>query len=222
MIKALIFDFDGLILDTEEPVFQSWRELFQTYGYDLTLADWEICIGSAEGTSIFFDNLEDKVGRPLDLEAVGPQRLERELELVAKQPLQPGVSEYIHSALEKGLKLGVASSSSCKWVTGHLKQRGLRDSFDCVLGADDVKVTKPNPALYLSVLNGLKVSAQHAIAFEDSPNGVTAAKRAGLFCVAVPNTITSQLKIEGADLVLDSLEDLSLDELIARVDGMRG
>jgi len=217
-IKALVFDFDGLILDTEGPVYQSWRELFQSYGSDLTLDDWQICIGSAEGTASFFDNLAEKLGNPLDMEIEAPKRLERELELIATQPILPGVHEYIQRAAELGLKMGVASSSPCKWVLGHLQERGLRKHFECVLAADDVGITKPDPDLYLTALDCLGVSSREAIAFEDSPNGVLAAKSAGLYCVAVPNPLTRQLRIKEADLQLESLEVMSLDELLAKVD----
>ena len=219
-IKALVFDFDGLILDTEGPVYQSWRELFRSYGYDLTLDDWQICLGSAEGTASFFDNLADKLRNPLDMEAVAPKRLERELELIASQPILPGVKEYLQRAAELGLKMGVASSSPCKWVLGHLQERGLRDHFECVLAADDVGITKPDPDLYLTALDRLGVSDREAIAFEDSPNGALAAKRAGLYCVLVPNPLTRQLRIEEADLQLESLEEMSLDELLIKVEGV--
>ena len=217
--SALIFDFDGLILDTEGPVFQSWQELLEQYGYDMTIADWQICVGSAEGTEAFFNSLADRLDRPLDMEAEGPQRLQRELELVARQPVLPGIEEYIQRAAELNLKLAVASSSSCEWVTGHLEQRGLREYFECVLAADDVGVTKPDPALYLTAIECLGVGPDQAIAFEDSPNGVLAAKKAGLYCVAVPNPITSQLQIKGADLQLASLAELPLDQLLEIVEG---
>lgn len=217
-IRALIFDFDGLILDTEGPVYSSWREVLLQYGYDMSLEDWQVCIGSAEGTASFFNTLADKLDRPLDIEAEGPQRLQRELEMVARQPVLPGIEAYIQRAGELNIKLAVASSSSCKWVLGHLEERGLRDHFECVLGADDVGVTKPDPSLYLTAMECLGINADQAIAFEDSPNGVLAAKRAGLYCVAVPNPITSQLKIKQADLQLESLADLPLDELLVIVD----
>jgi len=217
-ITALVFDFDGLILDTEGPIFQSWRELLQRYGYKMTLDDWQICIGSAEGTASFFNNLADKLDQPLDLEAEGPKRLQRELDLIARSPVLPGVKEYIQRATDLDLKLAIASSSPCKWVLGHLAERGLREHFECVLGADDVGVTKPDPTLYITALECLGVNADQAIAFEDSPNGVLAAKRAGLFCVAVPNPLTSQLQIKDADLQLGSLADLTLDELLAKAE----
>ena len=151
----------------------------------------------------------------MDLEAVAPKRLERELELVAKQSIRPGVNEYIAGAQRMGLKMGVASSSNCAWVTGHLEQRNLKEYFACILGADDVELTKPDPALYLALLEYLDVRAEEAIAFEDSPNGVLAAKRAGLYCVAVPNPLTKQLRLDGADMVLESLADLPLEELLS-------
>lgn len=219
MIEALVFDFDGLILDTEGPIFQTWQELYQEYGCQLTLADWENCLGSAEGTNMFYDNLEEQLGQPVDMETIAPRLQTRELEMIEAQPVLPGVSEYIQRAGQLGLKLGVASSSTCKWVTGHLEKRGLRESFQCVLGSDDVKATKPDPDLYLSVVECLQVSADKTIAFEDSPHGVTAAKRAGLYCVAVPNPLTRQLRLDHADLLLESLDDLSLDELILKVEG---
>ena len=219
VIKALVFDFDGLILDSEGPVFYSWRELFQTYGYDLTLDDWQICVGSAEGTASFFNNLADKLDEPLDMEVEAPKRLKRQLELIASQPILPGVQEYIQQAAEMGLKLGIASSSPCEWVVGHLEERGLRDHFECILAADDVRITKPDPSLYLTALQCLGVSSHQAIAFEDSPNGVLAAKRAGLFCVAVPNPLTRQLHFEQADLQLNSLQEMPLNKLLAMVEG---
>ncbi len=219
-IKALVFDFDGLILDTEGPVFHSWKELFQKYGYNLTLDDWQICIGSQEGTNSFFSSLGEKLDNSFDMQVEAPKRLERELELIAAQPLLPGVLEYIQQATKMGLQLGIASSSPCKWVMGHLEERGIRDHFECVLAADDVTVTKPNPSLYTNVLRCLNVNAHQAIAFEDSPNGILAAKRAGLYCVAVPNPLTRQLQIEEADLQINSLEELPLSTLLAKFDGV--
>lgn len=218
-INALIFDFDGLILDTEGPVYRSWHELLLRYGYDMTINDWQICIGSAEGTASFFNDLAGKLEVPLDLEVEGPGRLQRELEMIASQPVLPGVEDYLQRATELDLKVAIASSSPCKWVLDHLEQRGLRDHFQCVLAADDVGQTKPDPTLYLTALDCLEVSANQAIAFEDSPNGVLAAKRAGLFCVAVPNPLTSQLQIDEADLHLGSLAEMSLDELLQIAEG---
>ena len=98
----------------------------------------------------------------------------------------PGVLDYLRDAHRLGLKVGLASSSSCAWVEGHLVRLGLREYFDCVRARDDVSITKPDPALFLSAVETLGVQPCEAIAFEDSRNGLIAARRAGLHCVAVP------------------------------------
>jgi HAD superfamily hydrolase (TIGR01509 family) len=217
-IRALIFDFDGLILDTEGPIYQSWQELYESYGGQLAFSTWAEIIGTVSNEFDHFEDLEEQIGYPLDRAKLSPQRRQRELDLIAEQPLQPGVEDYLKDAKLYGLKIGLASSSPCSWVTGHLTQRGLIDYFDCIHARDDVKVVKPDPELYLSVLEELGVRADQAFVIEDSPIGVTAAQRAGLFCVAVPNALTALMPLDHADMRLDSLTDISLEELIRQVE----
>ena len=116
-----------------------------------------------------------------------------------------------------GITLGVASSSSRAWVEGHLERLGLLERFHAVRCADDVPQVKPDPALYRAVLDATGVRAADAVALEDSPNGVLAAKRAGLACVAVPNALTARLDLRHADLLLGSLAELPLAELLTRL-----
>ncbi|MEJ2262325.1 MAG: HAD-IA family hydrolase [Anaerolineales bacterium] len=220
MIRALIFDFDGLILDTEGPIYQSWQELFQEHDCVLPFETWAKIIGVPAGTLDPFTFLEEQLGHAVDRAALAPKRRAREDELNARQSLLPGVEAYIAEAERLELGLGVASSSSCKWVTGHLARLGLLSHFDCVRGSDDVERAKPDPDLYLSVLECLNVDAYQAIALEDSPNGILAAKRAGLFCVAVPNQITRELPLDHADLYLNSLADLPLEELLRKAEAL--
>ncbi len=214
MIKALIFDFDGLILETEGPVYLSWQELYQSLGFNLSYETWATIIGTADGSFDPHKELESLVGGALDWDKIEPLRRTREQELVETQPILPGVEAYLKDAKRLGLKIGLASSSSCQWVTGHLTRLGLIDYFDCIYGSDDVQCTKPDPELYLAVLGMFNLRGDQAIVLEDSPNGVLAAKRAGTFCVAVPNEMTRQLPLEQADLRIDSLADLSLEELL--------
>jgi beta-phosphoglucomutase-like phosphatase (HAD superfamily) len=112
----------------------------------------------------------------------------------------------------------VASSSTRDWVGGHLARLGILNRFECVRCRDDVAKAKPAPDLYIAVLECLGVSAADAVAIEDSPNGVIAAKRAGMRCVAIPNTITASLDLSQADLLLRALSDLTLAELLHRLD----
>lgn len=217
MIKAVIFDFDGLIVDTELSSYQTWQDIYREYDSHLPFETWAICIG---GSAHMFDPceyLEGLIGRPVQREELRLRRRQRHVASVEAQPTLPGVEEYILSAKRLGLKVGAASSSRHEWVDGHLARLGLLGYFDCIRCADDVKHTKPDPELYQAVLDAFGLQGSQAIALEDSPNGVTAAQRAGIFCVAVPNPVTSQLSLEHADLCLTSLEEISLEQLLAKV-----
>ena len=214
MLRAVVFDFDGLILETEAADFQSWQDIYQLHGTDLALATWLPYIGAGH-SSIKFDiyaHLEAQVGKALDRDKIRTMRRARYAELVAEQPLLPGVQERIAEALRLNLGLAVASSSSRDWVVNHLTRLGLFSSFSVVVTGDEVRYTKPDPELYLLALERLGVQASEALALEDSPNGVLAAKRAGLCCIAVPNPLTCHLSFEWADVRLPSLSELSLQE----------
>jgi HAD superfamily hydrolase (TIGR01509 family) len=136
---------------------------------------------------------------------------------VLAQKLLPGVLQHIDQARVLGLKVGVASSSTADWVRGHLARLGILEKFDCLRCRDDVAKAKPEPDLYIAVLECLGVSASEAFAIEDSPNGVMAAKRAGLRCVAIPNSITAKLDLGGADVLLQSLGEITLADLLKKV-----
>jgi HAD superfamily hydrolase (TIGR01509 family) len=219
MIRGLIFDFDGLILETEGPVYQSWVEFYQEFGAELPMEVWSGIIGTSNTEHLdIFNLLEDTIGHKLDRAALAPRRAARELEICLKQPILPGVVEKIHKAHELGLHLGIASSSNREWVVGHLTRLGLAHYFNVIHTSEDVERTKPDPALYRLALSSLSLKPAEAIVFEDSPNGVAAAKANGIFTVAVPNEMTRQLNLSHADLILGSLAELSLAEIIQRAE----
>ena len=220
MLKALIFDFDGLILDTETPEYLIWQSISHEHGFELPHDEWGKIIGGYGLSN--FDAAEHlsllSQGR-LEPAAV---RLRHQLEshaAIERASVLPGVMDYIHEAKRFGLKLAIASSSKHEWVDTHTKRLGIFHQFDRIICQDDVGVgrTKPNPDLFLLALNQLQVQRNEAVIFEDSPNGVLAARRAGIFVVAVPNPVTSRLEIEGANLTLKSLSDLPFDELMSKV-----
>lgn len=213
----MIFDFDGLILDTEGPIYRAWVEIYQELGADLPLSAWEVWVGGSPDGFDPCGYLETQLGRAVDRETITERARKREEELILLESALPGVEGYIADAGRLGLKLGVASSSDCPWVYRHLERLGLRDQFDSIKCAEDVKDVKPSPDLYLAVLHELGVGPEGAIALEDSPHGITAAQAAGLFCVVVPNPLTSQMPTDHADLELDSLADMPLEELLSRV-----
>jgi HAD superfamily hydrolase (TIGR01509 family) len=217
MIRAIVFDFDGLILDTEEPIYRSWLEVYEAHGESLPFERWVQIVGSTTAAFHPQEHLEERLGRPLSKEVVA-QRIGRRTELILTNQILPGVVQLIDAASSAGLKLGVASSSTREWVSGHLDRLGILGRFDCVRCRDDVVSAKPAPDLYIAVLDCLGVSASEAVAIEDSPNGVIAAKRAGMRCVAIPNTITARLDLSHADLILRSLSEVTLPELLERLD----
>lgn len=219
-IKALIFDFDGLILDTETPDVHAWENIYAEYGCTFPLESWAQIIGGTGASN--FDaaiHLQSLLTAPLDLEGLKTRHTHISHSLVDEQTLMPGVLDYIHAAKRLGMKLAIASSSAHSWVDTHAKRLGVFDYFDRVICADDVGAgrTKPHPDLFLLALDQLQVRKNEAIVFEDSPNGVRAARAAGIFVVAVPNQVTSLLSIENANLRLRSLSDLSLSELLNKV-----
>ncbi len=220
MIRAIIFDFDGLILETEGPSYQSWITVYRSFGISLPFSTWSSIIGTTQGPFDPLTELKRRVKDDVDWAAVELQRQASEQALIDSQPVMPGVEQYLHDAQRLGLKIGLASSSSCKWVLGNLGRMGLVSYFDCIRASDDVRWVKPDPELYYSVLLGLGVPAGEAIALEDSPNGIQAAKKAGVFCVAVPNMLTSQLSLSQADMQLSSLAELPLPELLQKVNAV--
>ncbi|HSB65860.1 MAG TPA: HAD family hydrolase [Anaerolineales bacterium] len=216
-IRALIFDFDGLILETEGPSYQSWEAVYRSFGLDLPFSTWSTIIGTTQGPFDPLQKLQSQVTQPVDWQTVETKRMAAEQALNEAQPILPGVLQYLEDARRLGLKLGVASSSSAGWVLGHLKRLGLVNYFDCIRTKDDVEHVKPYPELYHSVLCGLGIQADEAIALEDSPNGVHSAKSAGIYCVAVPNPLTKQLPLDQADLLLGSLAEMPLAQLLKKV-----
>jgi len=218
MIRGLIFDFDGLILETEEPIYLAWQEVYQSYGCHFPLEIWTGVIGMADFDFEPILELERQLGTSLNHQEIQSDQREREAHKILRQPVLPGILDYLNNAKADGLKLGLASSSSCEWVVGHLDRLGLLAYFDVIKGSDDVRRTKPEPELYLSVLDELGLMPEQAIVLEDSPPGVMAAKRAGIYTVAVPNVMTLDLGFDHADLRLSSLQEMPLHTLIDLVE----
>ena len=221
MIRALIFDFDGLILETEEPTFKSWQEVYRSFGHSLPFSTWSIMVGTTQSGFDPLKELQKRVKAEVDWGVVETRRQESENAFIEAQSILPGVEGYLSDARRLGLQIGLASNSSCQWVSRHLTRIGLVDRFDCICTSDEVQHLKPDPELYLSALGKLKVNAQEAIAFEDSPYGICSAKGAGLFCVAVPNALTIQLALTQADFQLSSLEEMPLEALLQKFNALK-
>ena len=221
MIDTLVFDFDGVIIDTEAPTFAAWQEVFESYGQSVDRGLWSSIIG---GGQKFFDTmayLESIVGPLPDREEVRRRKNERADKMIAESPVLPGVLDYLEDARRLGLKLAIASSSPRDWVEGHLAERGLLEYFAVVVTRDDVTRVKPDPALYATAVARVGSAPASAFAIEDSFNGVTSAKRAGLLCVAVPNDMTRDMDFSQADVRLGSLAEMPLEALLGRLETLR-
>ncbi len=215
MIKALIFDFDGLILDTETPEFLVWQSIYKEHGFELPVQEWEKTIGGY-GLSNFdpSQHLSLLASGRLDPVSLRSRYRKESDAVIHANPILPGVVNLIEQAKRSDVQVAIGSSSSHSWVDTHAKRLGIFDYFDQIICQDDVPPgrTKPNPDIYLKALEQLKVKKDAAVVFEDSPNGVLAARRAEIFVVAVPNPLTEKMGVSG-DLTVPSLADLSLQDL---------
>jgi HAD superfamily hydrolase (TIGR01509 family) len=209
-VRLLVFDFDGLILETEEPEFRSWQELYADYGHELPRARWVRTIGSDNSTFDPWQHLGGLVGERLDRDAARARLRRRRIELLEERGPLPGVERWLDEADALGLRLAIASSSSRRWVESQLDRVGLRERFDWLVTRDDVAAVKPDPALYLGALERAGAAPGDVVALEDSPNGVASARAAGLWCVAVPSEMTRDLCFDAAHLVLGSLAERPL------------
>ncbi|MEY2404633.1 MAG: hypothetical protein QOD38_2184 [Acidimicrobiaceae bacterium] len=206
-----MFDFDGLICDTETSSFETAREIYAEHGVELTVAQWQSRIGT-HGRHWLAD-LEAALGPLSDRDALTERRRLAHHERLLAEAALPGVAEFTARAVAAGLVLAVASSSSAGWVTDHLDRLGLLDRFSAISTSENGVPAKPEPEVYRLALEAIGIDASEAAAFEDSPNGIAAAKAAGLYCVAVPNRMTTGLDLTAADVIAPSFLELDFDLL---------
>ena len=218
MIRALIFDFDGLILDTETPDFAAWAEVYREYGKTLEQSRWLNGLGTHGGFDAAAE-LAAQLGGSVSVAALHAQFAPRYRERCARAELQPGVREMLAAAQAAHLPTAVASSSNSDWVEGWLAHHGIRAMFACVRTRDDVQRVKPAPDLFLSAAACLAMPPAECLVFEDSPNGMRAAAAAGMRCVAVPIAINQAVELPPVALKLRSLAELTLAEVLERVGG---
>lgn len=223
MIRALIFDFDGLIMDSESSCYSSWQQIFRRFGHEFPVEYYLASVGSSyETTGLHpFDYLVKVTALALDFDAIEKEQHDLEMAIVNSLPPMPGVVDQLDAGRQLGLKMAVASSSPRWWVAGHLERLGLLGYFDVVRTSEDVERIKPAPDLFLSALDALSLAAHEAVVLEDSPNGIAAARAAGILTVAVPNAITRWADLSQATLRLDSLADVDLKLLLSRLSNGR-
>jgi HAD superfamily hydrolase (TIGR01509 family) len=223
-IKGVVFDFDGVIVETEEADYLAWREIWARYGFELGLDQWTPCIGTRQGADTFsaFLDLRHLTGLPLRESEVQAEQRSIVTRLLSGTRALAGVLDWLDAAAAANLGVAIASSSSRRWVTEHLRRLGLETRFPAIACFDDCGAAKPDPASYLLACQLLGVRPAEAMAIEDSRNGLIAAKAAGLRCVVVPTRMTANMTFAEADLVLGSLQDATLAQVLDNFDRANG
>jgi HAD superfamily hydrolase (TIGR01509 family) len=220
MFAALIFDFDGLIIDSETPLFDIWAEIYARYGQQLTIDEWQHALGTQGGFDPYAD-LATRAAELIDRDVLATWVREEHWRLCGEQPLLPGVLARLDEAAELGLPAAVASSSPAAWVAPWLERHELVGRFGAVCTRDDVARVKPAPDLFLLAAERMAADPAACVVFEDSPNGLRAAHAAGMRAVAVPNALTRDLALPGPHLVVRSLDELTLAEILDRLGATR-
>lgn len=212
MIRALIFDFDGLILDTESALIDAYADVHAAHGVAFDRDHFMRSVGHADYA---FDPWHG-FGKRADRVALEIERRTFNRARNLLQPILPGVVALLDAARTHSLRVGLASNSLHAHCDGHLARLGLIDRFDFLACREDVPLPKPAPDLYKLVLNRFGLRGHEAIAFEDSHTGSLAAKRANLWTVAAPNVSTAHHDFTHVDLQAKSLAEVKLDDLIAK------
>jgi HAD superfamily hydrolase (TIGR01509 family) len=212
-LKAVVFDFDGVCIDTEMARYLSWQRIYESFALEFPREEWIKNIGKA--TNIFdpYPHLERLVGRTLDKETILATHYDADIEITNGMPLQPGFAERLDEAASRGMKCAIASSSSHRWVDGHLRYRGLLDRFAVTVCREDTVSHKPHPEPYRTALRLMGVESGRAVAVEDSPLGIASARAAGLFCIGVPCSMTKDMDLGAAELLVGSLREVTFDAI---------
>ena len=209
MLKAVIFDVDGTLLDTERIYMQAWKDAAAELGYVMTdeLLHKTRAVDAKVAARIF----EEEIGNGFSYAETRPIRVRIAEEIIERESpiLMPGVLEQLEYLKSKGVRLAVASSTNTKTTKEHLALSGILEYFEVVVGGDMIEKGKPNPDIFLKAAQLLGEAPEDCIVVEDSPAGIRAGNAAGMKAVLVPDqaAITQEI-IDLSDAVLESLLEM--------------
>jgi HAD superfamily hydrolase (TIGR01509 family) len=214
-IRAVVFDLDGLMVDSEPVAREAWKVLLERHDVHLDEQTADAILGLRLKDSSAF--IKQRFNLPLSLEEISAERraVFDQLASTGLQPM-PGLLGLLSAVDRRGLKRAVATSSHRGYATKMLEMIGAADGFAAVVTGETVRTGKPAPDIYLAAARALGLPPGDCLALEDAPHGVRAAKAAGMRCVAVPNQFTVRLDLGAADRVLPSLSAVTaeLDSLV--------
>ncbi len=215
MINTFIFDFDGLILDTELACYQTWVDIYKTYNAILPLEEWIVCVGTSDeefdpiGYLKRITNNTTLNGKEILLAHDRENR-----KRTSNLPIKPGVLDYLDWARKNHFNIAIASSANKEWVISHLENLKITHYFDLIRTNDDVENVKPDPELYYSIKSSFQINDFEAVIFEDSLHGLNAGLASNLFTVAVPNELTKNLDLSAAHLIITGLDAIAPSKLL--------
>ncbi len=215
-IDAVVFDFDGVIIDTETARYEVWKRIFQEHNQVLPRDIWVKSIGRTEYFISPYDLLMQLTGKSIDYDTLRNYEKSMEEYYIAQKPLTAGLLERIDEARNAGGRFAIASSASRRYVEKHLKDRGIEKLFDVLVCRDDVNRHKPHPQPYLRALELLDAAIDYSFAVEDAPAGIEAAVSAGLFCIAVAGNMTRDMDQSRAHYIVEFLDEFTFKSLVER------
>ncbi|MFZ2641945.1 MAG: HAD family phosphatase [Verrucomicrobiia bacterium] len=206
---AVVFDFDGLIVDSETPEFEAHRQIFAEHGVELTAEEWRGEVGIWSATRNWFAKLGEIIGRPVDSNALREEKRRRFWRVIKMEPL-PGVRALLDELHAAAVPLALASSAEASWINRATAELDVTRYFRTIVTGDDVTHRKPHPEGYLLAARGLGIAPDRCVAIEDSQPGIVAAKAAGMKAIAIPNWLTAEHDLDAADLRVASAAELSM------------
>lgn len=215
MLRAIFFDFDGLMADTESAVLASAASIFHEHGATFPVERWLSIVGTSQPEGFWVPWLSEQTGTAHDTRSLWDEAQRRNVALVAAIPPNPGIEDLLRAAKLASLTTRVVSSSPSSWVVPISERLGLRPFLGGYTTREHAERAKPHPDLYLAALAATGIDPGDAVVFEDSANGVRAARAAGLRVIAVPGPVTMRQDFSHATMIVESLAHVDLAMLYA-------
>lgn len=213
MLKALLFDFDGVIVDTETVWYYIYKDwLLQNYNYELDVQDYLVCVGAS--SEALFQFIEHTLGNDVGIRAFEKQAMQTFIERTKRLPAMQGVVSLFQQAKALNLKIAIATSATLKKPMFHLERLQLLDYIDAISSAELSTNIKPAPDIFLKAAQLLQCKSEECLAIEDSKNGLESALSAHMKCLIVPNVVTASSDFTGAYCLKCSLNEVNLEEIM--------